>query len=189
MKVVLIFLQLGSNIPEIILAYLAIYHLIHHLIVDPTEMWKKLFHPWFILCFFMSSFLFLIHLSVAIVIHWNFYEKFGLRAKSSFLKRLPNHLKTFKKMEFLISLVDINWAILWLLQLTVQYLLTPRHRLYPIKVIKTLSCLYLLHLFFAIPLTVIIFGEFEKVSINKRKIPLKNGKIYPPSSLGTMVRK
>ena len=180
-----IIFQIGSKLPQIMLAFFSLVHLCEMLWTS-KHFWIKLIHPWLILSFLMGLFMLSFHVVVGLIIHFEYYRVYS---EAFLLRKLPVELKTYQQIDLFLQLVDLYWSIFWLLQVLVQYLLTERHRLYTEEAIVSIFWLYVIHIGFSIPLCWILY----EISIKEKEKKTNrrdgaNEKISVPNSIRTFIR-
>ena len=178
-----------ASLPGVALSVLWVHHMIELLVLRHHASLQQLMHPWFIFSASVSFILFVFHMFVFLILSFRAYEW-----RSSFMfigKWLSPQLSTYKEIEMFMMLLDMMWSVLWLLQLVVQLILSPRHRMYQYNSIFVMLGLYVFQIIISVPLCYLCYHKWAKLrfppnDINKDEVRQKQD-VRRPSSVRTLV--
>ena len=160
-------LKVLTSVPNLVLCALWIHHLVEIFIINHHYDIHEFSHPWFIFAATISSFLFLFHFIVFMILTFHMYRYFQkgrhLKCLSWFFSFFSDELCTYKEIELFMMVLDSFWNLLWILQLLIQFLLPDKNRLYPYEAIYIMFGLYLFQILFSVPLMVIVYKDWRKL--------------------------
>ena len=148
------YLRWIASLPSIALAIVWCHHIVDLVVVERKELTlDNLKHPWFVFAAAVSLSLFLIHVLMLLLFTCKCYR---FVAKTRLVRWFRQYVATVRygHVELFLAMVDVTWSVLWLMQLMIQAMLTDRHRLYKLHIVRFLAILYVIQIIFTIPLCV-----------------------------------
>ena len=146
-----------ASLPGVALSLVWLHHVIDMALVEKEDL-SRMQHPWMVFAAVVSLALFLLHTTMFLLLTCKCYRFLKRSSVVRFVRRYFPTM-TYVQVEFFIVMVDLTWSGMWLLQLGVQALLTPRHRLYKPATIYFLLVLYACQVVLTIPLGVHLYHK------------------------------
>jgi len=148
-------------VPNIMLATMFVRHLVEMALSGEQSPFQSLLHPWMMFALLVSICMAVCHITifVALTCTATMSTCWGFRYVHTLLQSRIRHMK----VELSMLVLDATWMCTWMIQLLVQVLLPPEHRLYDIHKINTLFALYAIQFVVSCPLILYVYHDYIRL--------------------------